>query len=311
MWTEFLIPNYGWVSDRSRGDYYNEQVVMSVWRDFRIGPNCPQEDNEGYGLHWVLLQNGRADESAPVWNIAKIRTARLNFVIEPEPFPAEEFAQYESLLYPATNAASQIKAWRATTLGDVYRATKDQRDKAAALAAEFKESDLQYKCGAFVLDMLRHQVGDEQFSRIYRDYVDLRLRSQSPVPKAQFLELAEKVHGRSLEWFFRQWETLTNLPALKLDRVTVTRSESDYIIHGHLTQEGATAMRLPVALLLRTDHGAERKGIWMETRDTTFDFRTTHPPKRLLVDPDFEVLKTQKLAPHLAQFCTGHWPRRR
>ena len=241
-----------------------------------------------------------------VWNIAKIRTARVKFVVEPEPFPAEEFAEYESLLWPATNSASRIKAWRATSLGDVYWATRDQRDKAAALAAEFKKSGLEYKCGAFVLEMLRSQVGDEKFSRIYRDFVDLRLQSRSPVAKAQFQKLAEKVHGRPLGWFFRQWGMLTNLPVLRLDRVTTTHSGSDYRIGGHLTQEGNTFFRLPVALLLRTDHGTERKVIWLKTRDTAFEFQTTHQPRRLLVDPDFEVLKIQKMAPRLAQLWNAY-----
>jgi len=302
VWTEFLIPNHGWVLEGLSDKFYNMNVVTSKGRDIRIGPNCPQEGNEGYGSQWVLLENGRADLMMyAVWNIAKIRTARLTFVVEPEPFPAEEFAQYESLLWPATNSASRIKAWRTTSLGDVYRATRGQRDKAAALAEEFKRSGLQYKCGAFMLDMLRAQVGDEEFSRIYRDYVDLRLRSQSPVSKAQFEKVAEKVHGGSLGWFFRQWGILTNLPALRLTRVTTTHSGSDYVVRGHLTQEGNTSFRLPVALLLRTEHGAERKAVWLKKRETAFIFRTPHPPKSLLVDPDFEVLKIQKMAPRLAQ----------
>jgi transglutaminase-like putative cysteine protease len=306
MWTEFLIPNYGWVPDGGMDGEYNCKVVMFVGRDIQIGPNCPQEGNEGYGSHWVPLENGRADLFNPVWNIAKIWTGRYSFMTEPELFPAEEFAQYESLLYPATNSASRIKAWRATTLGDVYQATRDHRHKAAALAAEFKKSDLQYKCGAFVLDMLRNQVGDEEFSRIYRDYVNLRLRSQSPVPEAQFEKVAEKVHGRSLGWFFRQWGMLTNLPELRLDGVASTQHGSDYRIRGLLLQAGKALFRLPVPLLLCTDRGAERKVIWLEARDAAFEFQTTHQPRRLLVDPEFEVLKIQKMAPHLAQLWNAY-----
>lgn len=307
VWTEFLIPNYGWVFESLKDNLYNFKVVTSMGRDIRIGPNCPQEGNEGYGSQWVLLENGRADTMFyAVWNIAKIQTARLKFVTEPEPFPAEEFAQYESLLWPATNSASRIKAWRATSLGGIYRATRDQRDKAAALAAEFKKSGLDYKCGAFVLDMLRNEVGDEKFSGIYRDFVDLRLRSQAPVTKAQFQKVAEKVHGRSLGWFFRQWGTLTNLPELRLSRVGSTRHGSDYRIRGHLTQEGKTVCRLPVPLLLCTDRGAERKVIRLKARDAAFEFQTTHEPKSLLVDPEYEVLKIQKMAPHLAHLWSAY-----
>ena len=302
MWTEFYVPNHGWVPDDYLSYPNNSRVISSKGRDIRLGPNCPQEGNEGYGSQWVLLENGRADTMFyAVWNIAKIRTARVKFVTEPEPFPAEEFAEYESLLWPATNSASRIKAWRATSLSGIYRATRGQHDKAAVLAAEFKKGGLEYECGAFVLDMLRRQVGDEEFSRIYRDYVDLRLRSQSPVTKAQFEKVAENIHGRSLGGFFRQWGRLTNLPALRLDRVASTQHGLEYRIRGHLLQEGNTLFRLPVPLLLCTDRGTERKVIRLKTRDAAFEFQTTHQPKSLLVDPEFEVLKIQKMAPRLAQ----------
>ena len=306
-WTEFLIPNHGWVPDDYSGKPYNARVVLAKGRDIRIGPNCPQEGNQGYGSQWVLLEGGRADSMFyAVWNIARIRTARVKFVIEPESFPAEEIAEYGALLWQGTNSTSRIKIWCANSLGSVYRATRDQRDKAAALAAEFKKSGLEYECGAYVLDMLRKQVGDEEFARICRDFVDLRLRSQSPVAKAQFQKAAEKVHGRSLGWFFRQWATLTNLPVLRLDRVTAAQHGSECRIRGHLLQEGNTLFRLTVPLLLWTDRGTERKVIWLETRDAAFDFQTTHQPKRLVVDPDFEVLRIQKMAPHLAQFWEAY-----
>ena len=46
VWTEFLIPNHGWVPDGLRDNLYNFKVVTSMGRDIRISPNCPQEGNE-------------------------------------------------------------------------------------------------------------------------------------------------------------------------------------------------------------------------------------------------------------------------
>jgi transglutaminase-like putative cysteine protease len=303
MWTEFYIPDYGWIPDDYAGLPCNEVLIRCKGRDIKIGPERPPEGGEGYGAQWVLLEGGRVDDFGyGVWNIAKIRTARVKLAIEPDPFPAEEFAEYESLLWPATNSESRIKAARTSALATVYQATRNQRDTRAVLAADFKRTNHKYKCGVVLLDMLRKQVGDKNFSGIYQDFLDVRLRSQAPVATAQFEKLAEKVYGKSLDWFFRQWATLSNLPVLRLDRVTATQQRSGWRIRGHLLQAGDTLFRLPVPLLLRTAHRSERKEVWLKTREAQFEFQTADQPKRLLVDPDFEVLKLQRTAPHVTQF---------
>lgn len=302
MWTEFQIPGYGWIPDDYIKLPYNERLALAKGRDIRIRPNLSQEASDGYGTQWVLLDGGRADTIGyAVWNIAKIRKARVNLVIEPDPFPAEEFAEYTSLLWPAADSESRIKAWRGGVLGEVDRATRDQRDPEAALAVEFKKSDLVYQCGAYVLDMLRKQVGGDKFFKIYQDFLHLRLESEAPVPTARFQELAEQVYGEPLDSLFRQWATLTNLPVLKLTSVTATKQGSAWRIRGLLLQEANNPFGVSVPLLLRTEHGVERKEISLKARASQFEFQTIHQPKRLLVDPDCEVLKVQKTPPRAVQ----------
>ena len=69
---------------------------MSKGRDVNIGPHLYPEDRLKYGSQWLLLNQDRMEMLYPaVWNIAKIRTARVKLILEPDPFPAEALVEYQ------------------------------------------------------------------------------------------------------------------------------------------------------------------------------------------------------------------------
>jgi|GEM_PF-2070693 len=85
-WSEFYLPHIGWISvdvGSSAGDL---RLVMAKGHDIKIGPNCPEEDSEGYGSQWVPLWNGRVCKfTRGVWNIAKIRSPKITVTFSREP----------------------------------------------------------------------------------------------------------------------------------------------------------------------------------------------------------------------------------
>jgi transglutaminase-like putative cysteine protease len=90
-WTEFHIPNYGWIPDDFLLVPFNLRMVRAKGRDIKIGPQCPEGENHGYGSQWVPLNEGRADLFFyAVWNTAKIRTARFKSLLELDPSSAAE-----------------------------------------------------------------------------------------------------------------------------------------------------------------------------------------------------------------------------
>ncbi len=98
IWAEFYIPDYGWVpvdvTGGSFGHFRKERVIMSKGRDVKIGPNAPQKQSEGYGFQWVSINSNRADALlSGVWNIAKIRTAKVKF-LQSAPFPIVKYFVY-------------------------------------------------------------------------------------------------------------------------------------------------------------------------------------------------------------------------
>jgi hypothetical protein len=74
---------------------FNYRIVLAKGQDFKIGPQCPEGENHGYGSHWVPLHDGRADSfSYAVWNIAKIRTARSKSLVQLDPSSADELPDW-------------------------------------------------------------------------------------------------------------------------------------------------------------------------------------------------------------------------
>jgi len=98
IWAEFYIPDYGWVpvdvTGGSFGHFRKERVIMSKGRDVKIGPNAPQKQSEGYGFQWVSINDNRVDAlMSGVWNIAKIRTAKVK-ILHSAPFPVVKYSVY-------------------------------------------------------------------------------------------------------------------------------------------------------------------------------------------------------------------------
>lgn len=305
MTGEFYIPNYGWIPVFEEcGHRHNWQWISSIGRDVKIGPHAPQEQSEGYGSQWVSLNNGRADMLfSAVWNIAKIRTAKVKVLHRSDPFPADGLAGYPENSLQSEDAERDLRHWRQRALSwPSYFARSSVPDNLDL--EQFYDDDLRVKDDreAFVCHMLRRQLGDETFFQLVKTYVDLRQKSGQAVPTSRFQELAEDISGQSLDWFFNQWVNSTELPRLKLEKVTVSKDTEAWQVQGRLVQLGDKTFRLPIELALDTKNGRERLKLWIEKKSIDFDFRTLDAPQKLIVDPEYEVLKVQRMAPRLWWF---------
>ena len=315
MWAEFFIPNYGWIpADAQRrifGHQSNRLWITSKGRDVLLGPGAPPQDDEGYGAQWVALHEGRADLlSYAVLNIAKIRTSKVTVLHHSDPFPSDGLARYLESLLASGKAEEDLKHWRQEVLTWASRYIRnltpenlnlDQFYKGYPRAKEDRE--------AFVCQMLRSQLGEEKFSKLTNAYLALRQKFNQPVPTSRFYELAENISGQSLDWFFNQWVNSTELPRLKLEKVVVKKNKDGWQIQGCLLQLGEIAFRLPIELALDTKNGRETQKVWIDSKAVDFDFRTLDEPRKLIVDPDYEVLKVQKMPPSLWWFWEVYHPK--
>jgi hypothetical protein len=300
-WTEFYIPNYGWIpDDYIRTTPFNCRVIHFKGRDIKVGPQCPEGESGGYGSDWVLMNDSRADLLGAVWNIAKIHTARLKSIFEFDPFPADALVLYRERLDQESKRKGTLQNWRSSVLDELDFDTRGVTNQNETLTAEFKNRHLLEQRGAFVCHVLRNILGNDRFSQIVEQYERMRVSSGKAVPTAQFQKIAETVYGQSLRWFFEPWMDETQLPQFKLDQINLVKDGDGWHVSGHLLQTGKLFYQLPVELAVHTEKELNKQTIWQEKPDTEFQFHTSQKPIKLIADPNREILKIQRNTPNLS-----------
>lgn len=308
MWAEFYIPNYGWIpidgTFRKFGHRDNEKVILSKGRDVQVGPHAPQKQSEGYGSQWVVLTNGRVDfPFSGVWNIAKIRTAKVTTLHQSDPFPADGLTSYGENTFPKEDIEKNLRHWRKGVLSWPSRFEKSSIPDSLNLEQFYNDYPRAKAVReTFVCYMLHRQLGDEKFFKLVDTYVDLRQKYNQPVSTTRFQELAEDAYGEPLDWFFDQWVNSTELPRLKLENVTAKKDKKSWQVHGRLLQMGESTFRLPVELAIGTKNGIEIEKLCVDSKAVDFDLYMINEPQKLIVDPNYEVLKIQRMPPRLEWF---------
>ena len=306
-WAEFYLPNYGWIPvDATWREFEwlnNSRVIFTKGTDILIGPNAPKGDGEGYGDQWIPLHNGRIDAFGfGVWNIARVRIGKAKTVHQSDPFPADAFAGY-----PVVRETSDAQGATSTfdgraVLRSIDDFTRGQPDMGEALTQFMEQKPrLRDRQKPFISHMLRQVVGDKKFFDIFETYTNLRVKTGEPVPTQRFQKIAEKIYGEPLGWFFKQWLEGGELPQLRLENVDLSKNGSMWQVQGSLVQLSDSVFQLPVKLVLMTELEKESKYIWLDTRNASFEFSSPSRPKRILVDPELDILKFQKIPPILSE----------
>jgi Secretion system C-terminal sorting domain/Peptidase family M1 domain len=143
-----------------------------------------------------------------------------------------------------------------------------------------------YHKGAWVLHMLRNDVGKDVFKTIMRNYYsEYKYRN---VSTSEFITLCENISGKNLYKFFDQWVYTSGIP-----NIFASWKQENNIVHIQLDQ-------LQNETVYDIDFEIKLIGI---TSDTTFTVNLSshnqeyivqffEPVSQLLVDPEFKVLNT-------------------
>jgi len=176
--------------------------------------------------------------------------------------------------------------------GDFVRTTNDfplvdfrARHTTASQAVGYDKS-------LMLFHMLRHKLGDADFIAGLR-----RFYAENKFKTAGFKDLQqafEAVSGQDLGGFFRQWTERTGAPALAVDRLEVSATDSGYRVSGMLHQTQAEpAFELDVPLQVYLEPPAKPRVLSqaMADRDTAFEIELPARPVRLEVDPWFDLFR--------------------
>ena len=141
--------------------------------------------------------------------------------------------------------------------------------------------------GAAILNMLRHVVGDQNFTKGMKLFMD-RYSWQSATTE-DFRKAMEQVANQDLRYFFIQWLESSGAPDFKL-QYTVLRTQKGFRVVGKIDQDLDT-FRMPVDLRIETEGNPEDKTIEVTGTSSEFSVDTFGKPRKLTLDPNHVLLR--------------------
>ena len=132
---------------------------------------------------------------------------------------SEGFATYGADLY-IENQYGEEK-FRERMLGERAQAISHAgRSNAAIIDSTYKDINSllnpnSYERGAWVLHMLRHEIGDEAFWQVLKDYYEQHLNENAFTMDLR--RVVEEETGNNMKWFFDQWLRRADYPELLVE----------------------------------------------------------------------------------------------
>lgn len=143
-----------------------------------------------------------------------------------------------------------------------------------------------YQKGAWVLHMLRNEVGDSSFKKIIRTYYNQYKFSNADT--RDFEKVAQQVTGKDLKWFFDQWLYQPGIPQLKIE---MKADGDDFKLN---IKQGDVTYRFPidVNILGNLGTGNFKERFYVDSKEAEFKIKTKGP-FRVVIDPDTKLLYSE------------------
>lgn len=148
-----------------------------------------------------------------------------------------------------------------------------------------------YRKGAWVLHMLRRQIGEQNFFELLKRYAhDLRYRFGNATTAA-FQNLAEEISGQDLDWFFDQWLRREGKPTLRFGWKDTP--EGQLLVRIQQAQAGEL-YRLP--LTIAAVSGSDTTFFLAESNAQcqTFSFSISKSVDQVILDPQNWIHENQQ-----------------
>jgi len=159
---------------------------------------------------------------------------------------------------------------------------------------------LTYQKGAYVMRMLRHVLGDEDF------YAGMRTYAEGPGTQGSttdlFQQTMEQETGQELDWFFDQWAWGIGWPHYKVDFAVEGDGDSGYTTTVTVSQEQDELFEMPVPIVLYVGDDEEEDSERVthveriDERSHTFSYQTEQNVRGLKLDPRSLVMARREPA---------------
>ena len=202
----------------------------------------------------------------------------------------EGFATYCEALYDEHLAGA--KALRSTMMSKF----NDSFSGTVYNPGEDLFSSLVYDKGAWVLHMLRWQIGDDAFFNCLRNYFEKYKYSNASTE--DFIKVCEESSGKNLNQFFSQWIfNGDNVPKINYKWNSEAVDDS-FNVELNLTQyqDGYSDYSFPIQFSFKSESGkSETKVIEFNSSESDYHFKLDFAPVEAIPDPDNWLLVYFKL----------------
>ena len=144
-----------------------------------------------------------------------------------------------------------------------------------------------YNKGAWVLHMLRRQLGDQAFFAGIRAYYERHEHGTALTDDLRWP--LEEASGRNLESFFQQWVFEPGYPQLRVD--WEADGEAMRVTVRQVQEEDWPTFSFPLVIELVSEEDTVRTTIDVDERIETLRIPVSNPPTTIVVDPEGDLLK--------------------
>jgi len=143
-----------------------------------------------------------------------------------------------------------------------------------------------YNKGAWVLHMLRWEVGDSSFFNILRTYYDTYKYSNASI--SDFKHVSENISDKNLDKFFEQWVYGKGLIELEY-QTEIKNTAEGYLVRIWLEQiqENYDEYHFPLEVQISSDDSSSKSYRYeIVSGDTLLEMITLNYPDRIKLDPN-------------------------
>jgi aminopeptidase N len=148
--------------------------------------------------------------------------------------------------------------------------------------------DFLYAKGFYVFRMLRHIMGDSKFFGMLKEFINTFHLQSAGITDLK--NIAEKYYGCPLSWFFDQWVYRTGIPDYKFS-YSLAPTDGDEFRLTVLIYQNQTNFRMPLEIVVMKDQTREVFEKIVVYKQSKFRFKVPYKPDRVLLDPEFKVLR--------------------
>lgn len=145
-----------------------------------------------------------------------------------------------------------------------------------------------YQKGGWVLNMLRHKLGDELFWKGIQAYY--KKYQNGNTMTVDFQKIMEEVSGKNLNNFFQQWIFTKGYPEIKWDW---NYTKGKVIIELSQVQDHYT-FNFPLEIALEKGGKSRRTTVQVSEGESSYEIKADSKPDAIVLDPNFWLLFEEK-----------------